>query len=92
MAKQRTITRTIDTVSAEVFVLDINTGETTKQRVSMTGKVTDSELLDYAKDWIDRETIKVVALVPNTRKESSGLYEVTEKDFLSIAKWIGDGR
>jgi len=91
MAKQRTITRTIEKTQAEVFMLDLTTGETSTIVVAITGSTADADLLEVAKS-AETETSKVVAVKPDTKVTTTRLYEMSESDFIQYSVDIGEGR
>ena len=89
--KTRKITRTIEKTQAEVFMLDLTTGETNKIVVAITGSDSDTDLLEVAKN-AETENSKVVAVVPNSKVTTTRLYEMTESDFIQYGVDIGEGR
>lgn len=89
--KERKITRTIEKTQAEVFMLDLTTGETTTIVVAITGSTADADLLEVAKST-ETEFSKVVAVKPNTKITTTRLYEMSESDFIQYGVDIGEGR
>lgn len=92
MARARTITRSIEVTSAEVFVLDMTTGATVKEEVVVTGTTEDKDIMTVASETFDTPTTKCVAIVPDSKITTSKLYEMEEATFAKLAICIGEGR
>ena len=85
MARERLVTRTIETKEVEVMTIDTTTAEV-KIEVIVVGvdynKATDT--LKYLRKHYETETLKVAAIVKET--VSTKLYGMPEQEFIRLAQ------
>ena len=85
MAKERMITRTVETKEVEVMTVNTETAEV-KIDVIVVGvdynKATDT--LKYLRKHYETETVKIVSVIKET--VSTKLYGIPENDFIRLAQ------
>ena len=83
MARERMITRTIESVSVEYLAMRISTRETVQDFIEVTGVQDDKKLLEAVKKEVETADFKVVAIVNSEKVER--LFGMREQDFFNIA-------
>lgn len=85
MARVPMVTRTIVSTKAEVIVVNTETGETSKETVTLPRTYKDvAGMLKVAKPMLETETVKAVTVTSFEVEEQ--LYGMTEVDFVKTAK------
>ena len=89
MAKERMITRTVETKEVEVMTVNTETAEV-KVDVIVVGvdynKATDT--LKYLRKHYETETLKIVSVIKET--VSTNLYGMSEQEFIRLATVLPD--
>ncbi len=83
MARERMITRTIESTKAEYIGMYISTRESIADTIEITGVQDDNKLLDLVKAELETDDFKVVAIVNSKKVER--LYGMREQDFFNMA-------
>ena len=90
MRKNNLVTRTITTTRYEVMTLNVETAEVARVEFTLIGKVLPTEkALKALKADFETETVKVVHVENSV--ETSDLYGMTEKDFITHAEILKEG-
>lgn len=83
MARERMVTRTIETTVCEYIALDIISKETVQDYVEITGITDEKKTLDLVKKEIETDTFKVVAILNTSKHER--LFGMKEQEFFNMA-------
>mgnify|MGYP005935552161 CR=1 FL=1 len=84
MTRKRMVTRTVMQTTAEVMTLDVTTAEVQVQTYDIGGQYTDDELLKKLQNLFQTDTLKLVHIESQERKEL--LLGMDEEDFIKLAK------
>lgn len=85
MARERAVTRTINSIEVTAICMDIKSMENSEVVLSLTGDVpTDEQLIKKLRKLYETDTYKVVAVKSVETKEK--LFGMSEVDFLKYAK------
>ena len=84
MARERQVTRTINSIDVTAICMDINTMETSEKVLSLTGDTPNNEqALKQLKKVYETDSFKVVAV--KEIKVTEKLFGMSEIDFLKYA-------
>lgn len=84
MARKPMVTRTINTTTAKVLCLNVETGESFEREVTLPRTYKDDKtVLSLAKEVIDTDSVKAVHIVGTTVNEIR--YGMTEQKFIENA-------
>lgn len=85
MARERMVTRTIETTNAKVLCMNIQSGTPCEKDVVLAGTFKDEKsLMKAVSKAVDNDTEKAVHV--KTATEVQTLYGMTEADFIKLAK------
>ena len=84
MARKRMITRTVEQTTAKVMTIDVTTAEVQVRTYDIGGQYTDEELLKKLQKLFQTDTLKLVHIESQTRKEV--LLGMDEEEFIRLAK------
>ena len=77
------VTRTVKVVTASIMFVNVNAGEVDYTDITLSGDLSNDEVLKLAKKQLEDDTIKVVSVVSVHTEEK--LYGMTEVDFIKLA-------
>lgn len=83
MARERMVTRTIESTSVQYLGLNISTRETIEDVTEIAGIVPDNKLLDLVKKDCETDTFKVVTITGTEKRER--LFGMREQEFFENA-------
>ena len=87
MARKPMVTRTINTTTAKVLCLNVETGESFEKEVTLPRTYKDDKkVLELAKENVDTEIVKAVHIVSTTVNEVR--YGMDEQKFIDNAEVI----
>lgn len=84
MARERMITRTVESTIAYAMCIDTETANVSIEQFRISGKFEEKELLKKLKKNYETDTFKVVAIQSTEIEEK--LYGMTEELFISMAE------
>ena len=84
MARERMVTRTIESVWVDYLAMRISTRETVQDFVEITGAQDDKKLLDLVKREVETDDFKVVTIIGTEKVER--LFGMREQDFFRLAE------
>lgn len=85
MARERSVTRTINVTTVKAITMDIETKEVSTQDFTISGDTPSQEsALKQAKNLYETSTLKIVAIESMNTVEK--LYGMSEVEFLKYAK------
>ena len=83
MARERMVTRTVESTIAYTMCLNVETADVSVETYRVSGKFEEKELLKKLKKLYETETFKVVAIQSTETEEK--LYGMTEELFIELA-------
>ena len=83
MARERMVTRTIESTLVQYLGLNISTRETIEDVTEIAGIVPDNKLLDVVKKDCETDTFKVVTITGTEKRER--LFGMREQEFFENA-------
>lgn len=84
MARERMVTRTVESTIAHTMCIDTETANVSIETFRISGKFEEKELLKKLKKNYETDTFKVVAIQSTEIEEK--LYGMTEELFISMAE------
>ena len=84
MARERMVTRTVESTIAHAMCIDTETANVSIEQFRISGKFEEKELLKKLKKIYETDTFKVVAIQSTEVEEK--LYGMTEELFISMAE------